>query len=168
MTCDDAFDRMTMPGAGEDKVLAGHLRRCARCRAMQDTLSPAIEWLSPARDDSSTSEFLQPLLLTEEAVRIAERAARGLTRPGLGKVKTRRRQSTTGWIAWGGVAATLIYMAVFLPGRRDSTVGPEHPPAIAVLADECLWKMPVARAQTGLIAQQVVASCVTCHAGLSQ
>lgn len=167
MNCNEAFDRMTMPGAAADASLERHLSRCPRCRAMQETLSPAIDWLLPA-DEESRGELRRPAFLSEEAVQIAERAARGLTRPAI-SVQIRRplRRLVARWIAWSAIAG-LICCAVFIP-QATGPQGSAHAVAPAEESDGCLWQMPAARTDPALpTAQQVVASCVACHVTLPQ
>ena len=167
MNCDEAFDRMTLPGAAADASLDRHLSHCSRCRAMQETLSPAIDWLLPA-DDLDDGETRRPIFLTKEALQIAERAARGMSRPAVG-VQVRRplRCRFTRWIAWGTIAG-LACLAVFIPqatGPRGSAqaVNPDSQ------ALSCLWQMPIARGDSTLpSARHVVASCVACHGMLPQ
>lgn len=167
MNCDEAFDRMTMTGAAADASLERHLSRCPRCRAMQETLSPAIDWLLPAVEESS-GQLRRPAFLTEEAVQIAERAARGLTRPAMG-IQLRRplRRRVTRWIAWTAITG-LICCAVFIP-QATGPQGSAHAVSPSEQFDGCLWQMPAGRIDRAVpTAQQVVASCVACHVTLPQ
>lgn len=67
MNCDTAFDLMTDPHGGKSNSLREHLAHCPRCRQMQETLAPALDWLAePAPLDADQS--LHAALLVHEAV----------------------------------------------------------------------------------------------------
>ena len=51
MNCDTAFDLMTDPETAGSSALARHLESCPRCRQMQQTLAPALDFLSRDRED---------------------------------------------------------------------------------------------------------------------
>ena len=47
MNCDTAFDLLTDPNGSRSSALAEHFETCARCRHMQQTLAPALDFLAP-------------------------------------------------------------------------------------------------------------------------
>ncbi len=51
MNCDTAFDLMTDAEGAGSLALANHLAGCPRCRQMQETLAPALEFLNPQELD---------------------------------------------------------------------------------------------------------------------
>jgi len=162
MNCDEAFDRMTLPGAPADGSLSRHLSGCARCRAMQETLSPAIDWLRPS--DLTPEQYHSPsAYVHDEAVKIAERAARGLTQSAV-RTSPRRPASRrlARWLTWVAIAG-VICLAVFIPqpaGPRETATAR----SATAVTEGCLWQMPAARVNpTFPTADQVVASCVACH-----
>jgi hypothetical protein len=158
MNCDDAFDRMTSPGANGDPALQAHLRSCPRCRDMQQTLSPAMEWLASFDDPDCTSQRAAPLL-TDEALRVAERAARRLGRPRVASDAPRGMMGRFGsWIFVAGVA-TLVFFAVLFPPSARRTALPKGTASTA-----CLWSAPLnERALVPPTADQVIATCAACH-----
>lgn len=54
MNCDTAFDLMTDPHGSRSGALALHFQTCPRCRQMQETLAPALEFMI---DGESPHEF---------------------------------------------------------------------------------------------------------------
>lgn len=134
---------------------------------MQETLSPAMDWLSGAQipvDAGYSSSEGQAVFLTEEAVQVAERAARRLspaapTAPRRGHSRSR----VTRWLALAGMAAIGLF-AVMTPlstkpvsSSARAVSGQSQPAA-------CLWlKRAEPVANVPPIADQVIASCVACH-----
>ncbi|HUQ68066.1 MAG TPA: hypothetical protein VM165_01000 [Planctomycetaceae bacterium] len=162
MNCDRAFDLMTSADGQADPALARHLDSCPRCRQMQDTLSPALDWLSGGGVDDWSCD--QPAtsgtapLLTAQAVRVAETAARDLSHRGAALPVTLRRALS--------IAVVLLFGAVLGVAAFD-TRRPvaDHPPtSSAALLTTCLWNDPALRLRMpDASAQSVVASCVVCH-----
>lgn len=159
MNCDQAFERLTDDEAANDAELALHLRDCPRCRAMQLTLSPVMEWLredhatafpsgNEWRDSSST-------LLTEESVAVAMEIAQRL--PKTGSHMVMRRALGLALMMTFGIA-----LGVFVFGERQRPA-PEvdarvTPPTTVV----CLWTQR--DGETALrSAASVVDSCIACH-----
>jgi hypothetical protein len=166
MNCDDAFERLTSPDAPLDAELDRHLAGCRRCRAMRDTLSPALEWLSVAslRRGTGGRADRRDIFLTDEAVQIAERAARRLA-PAKG-ADDRRRKSRMSRVRWAAAAAlvTIGFLAVFVfPNvTRTPTAARSQNPDSAPPA--CLWSQPeLARGESLRTSEQVVSTCVACH-----
>src|SRR4051812_42455944 len=94
---------MTVVGMARDAALQQHLSECRRCRAMQETLSPALEWLSSAHIKPESGHFSREqgtVFLTDEAVQVAERAARRLCPPAPAvRQRVRSRNPLARWIA---------------------------------------------------------------------
>ena len=90
MNCDTAFDLMTDADGGRSLALARHLDDCPRCRAMQATLAPALDYLAPglpvafapepsAFFSSSGATGRRQPLVTADALAVARQCAAGLT-----------------------------------------------------------------------------------------
>jgi hypothetical protein len=166
MNCDEAFDRMTSPSAPDDAAMRRHLSGCPRCRDMQETLSPAIEWLSAGaepRSDAPGRPVQRAVFLTEEAVQVAEQAARRLeTRDAPAQRRGGSRRNVGTRLVLAGMAA-LLFFAVAIPSSnptrsRGPSTGLSSPPSV------CLWKMPADDgSRTPPTAEQLIASCTACH-----
>lgn len=162
MNCDQAFDHLTDPLATEDAALRRHLEVCPRCRAMQQTLSPALDWLtSAAREDSfsfGTGEsFRGTPFLTEDSVAIATAAARQLP-------QRRFRHDVRAALGMALVALFGMAFGVFAIGQPLQTVQEASPPAASAPVTACLW--PHREGERILppgTAQAVVDSCIACH-----
>lgn len=167
MNCDDAFDRMTVAGAAADEPLQRHLSHCRRCRAMQETLSPAMEWLSTAKPQPEikyASGEHQAVFLTEEAVQVAERAAQRLSpaSPGVRR-RIRLRNRVARWIALAGMAMIGL-LAIVTPSSPARTGSSAANPPVPAQINACLWTgRHDADRNTHPAADQVIASCVACH-----
>ena len=162
MNCDDAFDLMTDMQQCRDPRLATHLRACARCREMQATLSPVLEWLTetPMADEPEVERATngRPLLLTAQALQLAEQATRRLPRRQQPRVAWLRQLLTITIVAIGGVAAG-AFAIERAPGR-------EQPAVLASdqLLTACLWNTPGKRDDLpDQTVRGVVASCILCH-----
>lgn len=164
MNCDQAFDRLTEPAATTDSALARHLEQCPRCRAMQQTLSPAMDWLRSAavENDPDTSRDWHrgnSPLLTEESVAVAMQAARQWPRDS--SAHSARKALGIALVAMFGMA-----LGVLVIGQKADS----HPPAAAVspsapiTATVCLWTRPEgASSLPSTTSQSVVDSCIACH-----
>lgn len=161
MNCDDAFEALTDPQPTDRRALAAHLESCPRCRQMRETLSPALEWLSSDDDSAggghwSSGGTVTPLL-TAQALRIAEQAAKQLPRqPG-----TAARLRTLG--AMAAVALIGVAVGAFGIDSRHELASLPQVGADSMLT-ACLWTTPQGR--SGLpdtSARGVVVSCVMCH-----
>src|SRR6266478_2682946 len=117
MNCDTAFDLMTDAEGSRSLALARHLDDCPRCRQMQATLSPALDFLveacpaegadEPAPHYSATGSTgrRQPIV-TAEALRIAQQTAVALrARADSPRIRLQRL-----------AGRTLQYSAVFAAG----------------------------------------------------
>src|SRR5262245_54873755 len=117
MNCDTAFDLMTDAEGSRSVALARHLDECPRCRQMQATLSPALDFLvatppagdahEPAAPHSVTgSRGRRQPIVTAEALRIAQETAISL-----------RVRTETPRIRLQRVAGRMLqYSAVFAAG----------------------------------------------------
>ncbi|HEY2253078.1 MAG TPA: hypothetical protein VGH74_18525, partial [Planctomycetaceae bacterium] len=116
MNCDTAFDLMTDSHGSRSGALAQHFETCPRCRQMQETLAPALEFLT--HDESSPgfcvisgeraaadAQSRQPFV-TVDSIKIAQQAAvRLAAQADLPRVEQKRR-----------IGQTLRYAAVFAAG----------------------------------------------------
>ncbi len=164
MNCDQAFDRLTEPAATTDTALARHLEQCPRCRAMQQTLSPAMDWLrtTAAEDDTDTTRDWNRRnapLLTEESVAVAIQVARQLPRDS--SAHSARKALGIALVALFGMA-----LGVLVIGQKADS----HPPVAALsppaetTATVCLWTRPEgASSLPSTTSQSVVDSCIACH-----
>lgn len=163
MNCDRAFDLMTSADRQDDPELLRHLEHCPRCREMQETLSPALEWLSVGPQPEWSDLGLAPSetgpLLSAQAVRIAEDAARDLAaRRALSLPAVYRRAISIAVVLMCGIALGMAG----LDGNRGSSERPADLAGGSLSA--CLWTSENGRSQLpNSSAQAVVASCVVCH-----
>lgn len=164
MNCDEAFERLTSPPESDNGPLERHLNECARCRAMQEALSPAIAWLAADADLPESRDESPRWHLSEEAVRIAERTSRRLqSRPRAAAQAPRAARREGQWFLLAAVVV-LVLFAVWLPPERTSNDLPSVTTSSAPAAISCTWQM-AARVDRGApaAAEQVIASCVACH-----
>jgi hypothetical protein len=167
MNCNDAFDRLTSPDAALDVELQRHLAECRRCRAMQETLSPALEWLteSPLRSEGTveSSDRRSPFL-SEEAVQVAERAARRLMSSRASSPPSgARRRSIAFWFAAG---ASLCLLALAVLPSRSSSADPARSAVSPPSSTGCLWfdsASSNSNRHLSAPADEVVSTCVACH-----
>ncbi len=160
MNCDDAFDRLTDPVGRDDAALQRHLAGCARCREMQQTLSPALAWFHEVApwQTADRTQTGGPLL-TVQALRIAEQAARSL--PPV------RRPIRQRW--WQSMAAMVLFLlsgmaAGAYQARQSDQLAAAEPAASAMLASSCLWLGPKVSAEVRTqTSRDVILSCVACH-----
>jgi hypothetical protein len=147
MTCDDAFDQLTTPAGANDPRLAAHLAHCTRCRAMAETLAPAIEL------------FGEPVVPTapkagSTAATIARKAAERLTHRAASPRRLGafvRRNVPVLAAAFGGAACCLLAI------RLNSSEAP------AAASAMCPRKSPVATEWMERHALPVAMACIACH-----
>lgn len=172
MNCDMAFDLMTDPNGGRSQLLREHLAQCPRCRQMQATLAPALDWLAdmqpsdaeappasvPSNASASASGGPQIAVLGE-AVEIARLAAETLSQraapPG---VRLRR------WMIAAARSAALVAAGA---GVALALV-PQHAPTAAPLqgAGECRRHDLAAEnsAEKSIDElRRLIANCAACH-----
>src|SRR5262245_61246657 len=131
MNCDTAFDLMTDAEGSRSLALARHFDECPRCRQMQATLSPALDFLvetrpaDGARDHSVAHSATaragrrQPIV-TAEALRIAQQTAIALrTRTESPRDRMQRLAGKT--LQYSAVfAAGLLVALMLFEIRRDA------------------------------------------------
>ena len=156
MKCDQAFELMTDPVGTTSPALQYHLERCPRCRQMQQTLSPALDWMRGPSDAPSQSAFdSESPFLTAQAVMVAERAARSLPRRREWFGDSVRRAMLITAVALFGMA----FGALLMQPRSQ-----EAPAMPAGTLTACLWDQPSLRERLpDISARGVVVSCVSCH-----
>lgn len=161
MNCDQAFERLTDAQSADDAELAQHLRDCPRCRDMQQTLSPAMDWLRRSVDEKSTGRSHpwrdgRACLLTEESVAVAMKVAQRLPRVG-------HRSALHQALGIALVAMFGMMLGVFVISQRQDV--PPKPTASATFpaaAAMCLWTHRENEPRTAT-ATNVVDSCIACH-----
>jgi hypothetical protein len=145
MTCDDAFDQLTTPGGSDDPQLAAHLAHCNRCRAMAETLAPAIELFAPPASGRGPAPVAAATAIAQQsAVRLARRSsADSRSRWAL------RRNATLLAAALGGAACS--FLAIQLSGDAN--------PSMA----SCPRKSPAATEWMERNSLPVAMACIACH-----
>ncbi len=153
MNCDDAFDRMTTPGGQRDAGLSAHLARCSRCRAMAETLGPALDlFTSP-----ETQTFRDPALAVGIAVEsAAQLATRSRTRSAR---SSRPRFRLAGWLA--AAAAGAACCALVLKLSPAPAAGPLE-------TVRCPRRSPEAMQWMNENALSVATACIACHPATEQ
>ncbi|HVJ87656.1 MAG TPA: hypothetical protein VM452_18490 [Caulifigura sp.] len=146
MTCDDAFDLLTGPERVETPPLADHLACCPRCRAMAETLAPAIELF---RD--SPSSMVDPVASSVIAERAAARLAR---RAAVARAPRRERVKRVLGVALAALGGAACCFAVLQLGAgADSGSSMAICPRRSTEASEWLNKNAV----------PLAVACVACH-----
>jgi len=171
MNCDTAFDLMTDPHGAASQALEQHLAACPRCRAMQETIAPALAGMEIARQgaDASAEEFdppwrhpegALPTFAPKEAIAIAEQAAAALgTRTAVAVPNNARRTRvlriarSAALVVFGG----LVTLAV-VPSLRSSA-----PPAQRSACRRSEAAAVPAGGRTAAEVQALIAACATCH-----
>lgn len=176
MNCDIAFDLMTDPQGASSQALRQHLAECARCRAMQDTMAPALDGLAiaalpdgerPARMHDrpwNRSTASLPGFAPTEAIAIAEQAAAALAgskSPTSTPITATRRRLTrvlqsAAFIALGGLFTLALipaYRPAVDPGSRS---GCRRQEAASIPAG----------GRTAAEVRALIAACATCHGKL--
>lgn len=172
MNCDTAFDLMTDSQGAASKALQQHLGECPRCRAMQETMSPALAGMQIVRQpesESSSGEFdppwrrsegALPTFATREAIAIAEQAAAALgTRSTIAlpenarRVRALRLARSAALIVFGG----LVTLAV-VPSLRSNA-----PPVQKSACRRSEGASIPAGGRTAAEIQALIAACASCH-----
>jgi cytochrome c553 len=166
MNCDTAFDLLTDPDGSRSLVLARHLDDCPRCRQMQETLAPALEFLTAggmsgagyelaaALGEATDSVARQPFV-TVEALDVARQAAAELTeRAEIPRV--RRQQLAAQSLRYAAVfaAGVIVAVALFEMNERAAPIEKQCTRAQAALDDR---ERPAAEIRA------LVHSCAACH-----
>jgi len=166
MNCDTAFDLMTDAEGSRSAALARHLDDCPRCRQMQATLAPALDFLvethpadgarEPGVPHSATASAgrRQPIV-TAEALRIAQQTAIALrTRTESPRDRMQRLAGRT--LQYSAVFAAGLLVALMLFEIRHET-GPAERECTRYAA---AMRNPQ-RTSTEIEALQL--SCARCH-----
>jgi hypothetical protein len=131
MNCDTAFELMTDVSGSRSSALTRHLESCTRCRQMQETLAPALEFLSHAppheliaslAEDPEFSETAghQPFV-TVEALTIANQAAYDLEEAtALPRARIRRLGSR--FVRYAAVFAAGLLLAIVATPQHESGI----------------------------------------------
>jgi hypothetical protein len=160
MNCDTAFDLMTDARGFRSTALLEHLECCPRCRQMQATLSPALEFLADHRHDdclpqATAGQTGRALSSTVEGVKVAQQAAQDLA--------MRNEQPPARLTRLAG--RFLRYAAVFAAGAAlaFSLLPARERPELrsgACTRGEALGSDPDRSAEK---TRALLASCLACH-----
>jgi hypothetical protein len=149
MNCDDAFELLTDSVGRSDAALERHLAGCARCRAMSETLSPALGLMQRVATSDSVSA---------STTKVATKAARRLSQQSRPSVLPSHqgvgRRTVLALAASFGMAACAF--AVFTVDHLN------HSGGIAPGEHVCLWKFQ-GGSSGGKSAAMVTAACASCH-----
>jgi hypothetical protein len=148
MNCNEAFDRLTMPSGRSDARLSAHLAGCPRCRAMAETLEPALELFSRTADEPGPSDQTSP-----SAVAIAKKSAARLRRRDGQTQTVRRWPRGLGWAAAALAGAACCFVAVQM---NDRSGAPGQ-------AASCPRQSPVAIEWMSRNSLPMAMACVACH-----
>jgi len=163
MNCDTAFDLMTDVSGSRSAALTRHLETCPRCRQMQDTLAPALEFLSHAPphelvasladDTESESDGRQPFA-SVEALTIARQASYDLVESsGTPRVRIRRMASRI--VRYAAVFAAGLLLAIVATPQRDNGV---------IRKQECTRREAAdTKHRSPEQIQNLIRSCAACH-----
>jgi hypothetical protein len=153
MTCDDAFDLLTDPARHAEPALQRHLTQCPRCRAMSDTLAPALGVLHAAAAESTAmSEPAEPaphLVAVSAARRLAQRTSYEPRRLS----PTRRLSPAI--IGLAGLSTLLLFIS--LGGLSAPRSAVQEP------ASTCLYQQRRVQTRASIDPQRVIATCQACH-----
>jgi hypothetical protein len=168
MNCDMAFDLMTDAEGSQTSALARHLDECPRCRQMQETLAPALDFLAksalghsarklaPAFDDlpPAGSRSRAPSL-SVETLKIAEQAARNLAaRSETPRQRLQRRIGLSLRYATAFAAGLLLAITLFQPRNAAAPTGENCTRGDAVRDD---------RQRSNAEIRALSLSCANCH-----
>lgn len=155
MTCDDAFERMTDGGLREDGALSEHLAECPRCRAMYETLAPAIGAFQSERDRQSQSVAVatQSRSSTEYAVAAARRLTQqNLVRARIAVAARRARVCAAAASLLLGVAVSAALLGFADQQARSQSQDPM-----------CTWQSRRDGQRAGRPPAVVITACIACH-----
>lgn len=166
MNCDDAFDALTDPQRRGDSELQQHLARCARCRQMEETLSPALHLFEVDQAEGEPSQYgaAVPSAAPESAAPHAlQSRSRNVARRGIRRSAGRPASRTRSHLL--AVAVTAVLVLGIASSWKSPNSGITPLPRLASQIEDCSWLRPEtigARARE-TAAAHVVAGCVTCH-----
>lgn len=164
MNCNLAFDLMTDSEGRQSRALQAHLDNCPRCRQMQETLAPALEWMlkSSAVEREGAPQALrhderEPRgreFVSGEALRLALDSASSLESRTLS-----RRARIEHWALIGARYAA----AVLFGGLLALTLAPE----LRTQGEQSCKRYEAAAARRDALSaaevQSLVVSCTSCH-----
>jgi hypothetical protein len=165
MNCDTAFDLMTDAEGSRSLALARHFEDCPRCRQMQATLAPALDFLVETRAEGAHESAphysatgsggrRQPIV-TAEALRIAQQTAVALiARAESPRIRLQRLAGRT--LQYSAVFAAGLLVAFTLFEIRRGAAPEDH----ECTRHEAARKNPE-RASAEIQALQT--SCALCH-----
>jgi hypothetical protein len=174
MNCDLAFELMTDAHGFESRALHEHLGQCPRCRQMQGTLAPALEWLAdrvsadePALSPQGRAEVESPTrataAATAESVDVALSAAESLSERTMPSRERIRRKVAVA-IRYASACALGACLAIWVMIPRTPAPGDVRGVAVC-RRDEARGSSATSRPAAEI--ESLVASCVACH-GQSQ
>lgn len=167
MNCDTAFDLLTDPQGAASVALESHLARCPRCRQMQETLAPALDWMQDAAGAEDRDDLIAagrspgdraPAFATAEALEIAQQAA--------ARLSTRRLSSAVRYQRWAirlAACAALVFAGGLLGRAMVSglPVNDGNPESSVCRRAEVATHTAGTRSPAQI--QALVASCTACH-----
>jgi len=166
MNCDTAFDLMTDANGSRSGALARHFETCTRCRQMQETLAPALEFLmhdEPSHTDSAESVASassevggrQPFV-TVDSVRIAQQAS-GRLAAQVELPRVRRQRLVGQTVRYAAVFAAGLLLALALFPVRDTDR--------ALPVRQCTRQEAGSEAtgRSAATIQALAQSCAVCH-----
>jgi hypothetical protein len=167
MNCDTAFDLMTDAHGSRSGALAQHFETCTRCRQMQETLAPALDFLthdapspefSTLSGDGPTSESggRQPFV-TVESLQIAQQAASRLAAQA-DLPRGRRQRLASRFTGYAAAFAAGLFLAFVLIPQRDA--GKPIP------TRQCTRQAAAGQdnSRSADTIQNLAQSCAVCHA----
>jgi hypothetical protein len=169
MNCDTAFDLMTDSHGSRSGALAQHFETCPRCRRMQETLAPALEFLT--QDESwqghsvpsaggarAGSVGRQPLAIAD-SVSIAQLAAARLAAQA-DPPRARQRRLAAQALRYAAVFAAGLLLAFLLVPDRDA--------GKTIPSGQCTRNAAAgeSRGRSAAAVQALAQSCSICHTAL--
>lgn len=148
MTCDDAFDELTSPDGRTSPRLAAHLNKCARCRAMAETLAPAIDLFGATATALASPPTSAVAVATKSAARLARRDQSTLP----SHRGTWERRLGLALVAAAGAACCFI--AIQLGGQQSDR---------SATTVTCPRQSPLATEWMNRNSFPVAMACIACH-----
>jgi len=167
MNCDTAFDLMTDSHGSRSGALAQHFETCPRCRRMQETLAPALEFLTqdeswqghsaPSADGARANSVGRQPFAIADSVSIAQLAAARLAAQA-NPPRARQRRIAAQALRYAAVfAAGLLLALIVVPNRQAGQAIPTSQCTRKAAAGESIGRSVEA-------IQALAQSCSNCHA----
>lgn len=155
MNCDEAFDCLTDVQHRHDADLQKHLAGCPRCRAMQQTLAPAIGLLTgKTLAESSSLTAVREAPAARTAVAAGRRLARRSRRAAQAAATARQVKACV--VATAAMAVIAFSaLAINFSDRQQAS---------GQVATKCLWKTRDLASDRHLTPAMITAACASCHA----